>query len=127
MVELTTWSAGDLQAIASADEFHIAPRRANGKTGTPTWIWSVAVDTTLYVRPYHGTKSSWYQSALQIGTGVVESGGTNYQVRFTPVDDEALMARVDEAYRSKYAGSTYLPPMLAPGPRTTTVAITPTS
>lgn len=121
----TAWPANDLDAIAAADDLHIAPRCPNGQTGTPTWIWSVAVDGTLYVRPYRGPGSSWYQSALQTGGGVIQSGGITYEVRFQPVDDEQLLARVDAAYGRKYAGSPYLPPMIAPGPRATTVAVTP--
>ena len=36
---------------ALADDLHISPFREDGVTyGTPTWIWSVAVDDALYVR-----------------------------------------------------------------------------
>src|SRR4051812_32381510 len=94
MTSTISWSASDLDAIASVDDLHIAPRRLSGETGTPTWIWSVAVEGTLYVRPYRGANSSWYQSALQTGTGIIQSGGTTYEVRFAPVDDAALLARV---------------------------------
>jgi hypothetical protein len=127
MTTTTSWSANDLDTIASADDLHIAPRRTNGQPGTPTWIWSVAVGDVLYVRPYRGTDSSWYQSALQTGTGILRSGGTTYEVHFAPIDDADLLERVDQAYRRKYDGSAYLPPMLASGPRATTVAVTPAS
>jgi hypothetical protein len=41
--------------IAGADDFHISPFREAGVTyGTPTWIWSVAVEEALYVRAYNG-------------------------------------------------------------------------
>src|SRR6516164_1850920 len=33
--------------------------------GTPTWIWSVAVDDALYVRGYNGQNSRWYQAAVR--------------------------------------------------------------
>ena len=39
--------------------------------------------------------------------------------------DPELGDRIDEAYRVKYAGSPYLPPMIAAGPRAATVEITP--
>jgi hypothetical protein len=125
MTTPTSWTNELLNRIATADDLHIAPRRTNGETGTPTWIWSVAVDDTLYVRPYHGSNSSWYQSALQTGSGVIESGGTTYDVRFAPVDDDELLARVDAAYAAKYDGSPYLSAMVEPGPRATTIAVTP--
>jgi hypothetical protein len=42
---MTTWSKDELRKIAEADDLHISPFREDGVTyGTPTWIWSVAVD-----------------------------------------------------------------------------------
>jgi len=42
---INTWSQDTLRKIAEADDLHIAPFREDGETyGTPTWIWSVAVD-----------------------------------------------------------------------------------
>ena len=39
------WSIDELRKIAEADDLHISPLRDDGMTyGTPTWIWSVAVD-----------------------------------------------------------------------------------
>lgn len=59
---MTPRSKDDLRKIGEADDLHIAPFREDGVTyGTPTWIWSVAVDDALYVRAYHGKKSSWYK------------------------------------------------------------------
>ena len=50
---MTTWSKDELRKIAEADDLHISPLREDGLTyGTPTWIWSVAVDDSLYVRGY---------------------------------------------------------------------------
>ena len=38
-------SKDELRKIAEADDLHISPFREDGKTyGTPTWIWSVAVE-----------------------------------------------------------------------------------
>ena len=57
---MTAWAQDELQKIAEADDLHIAPFRADGTTyGTPTWIWSVAVDGDLYVRAYNGQSSRW--------------------------------------------------------------------
>ena len=42
---MTVWSKDELRKIAEADDLHISPFREDGVTyGTPTWIWSVAVD-----------------------------------------------------------------------------------
>ena len=60
------WPKDELDKIAAADDLHIAPFREDGKThGTPTWIWSVFVDDSLYVRAYHGTASRRYKAAMQ--------------------------------------------------------------
>ena len=54
----TTWSAAELRNVAETDDLHISPFREDGVTyGTPTWIWSVAVDGALYVRGYNGQNS----------------------------------------------------------------------
>jgi hypothetical protein len=60
---VATWSKDELRKIAKADDLRISPFREDGATyGTPTWIWSVAVDDALYVRAYNGEKSRWYQA-----------------------------------------------------------------
>jgi hypothetical protein len=49
------WNKDELHKIAEADDLHISPFREDGASyGTPTWIWSVAVDGALYVRSYNG-------------------------------------------------------------------------
>ena len=54
---LQRWPADELRRIAEADDLHIAPFREDGVTyGTPTWIWSVAVNGQLYARAYNGQK-----------------------------------------------------------------------
>ena len=63
---MTAWPKEELRKIAEADDLHISPFREDGVTyGTPTWIWSVAVDGALYVRAYNGQKSSWYVAAVR--------------------------------------------------------------
>ena len=100
------------------------PFRADGVTyGTPTWIWSVVVDGRLFVRAWNGRKPRWYQSAMTQHAGRIITAGETHEVEFTP-GDPALNDQIDAAYRRKYAGSPYLPPMVASGPREATVEIT---
>jgi hypothetical protein len=48
---MSSWRKGELKKIADTDDLHISPFREDGMTyGTPTWIWSVVVDDSLYVR-----------------------------------------------------------------------------
>jgi hypothetical protein len=52
------WPKDELRKTAEADDLQVSPFREDGATlGTPTWIWSVAVDDALYVRPYNGWNS----------------------------------------------------------------------
>lgn len=121
-----TWPTDTIQRIADTDDLHIAPYHADGKTtGTLTWIWSVVVDGRLFVRAWSGTKGRWYRSAVAQRAGRITAAGEEFEVTFTPIDDAELGRRIDAAYSAKYAGSPYLPPMIAAGPKAATVEITP--
>lgn len=120
-----TLSQRDIRRIADADDFHIAPFRDDGVTyGTPTWIWSVAVDDSLYVRAYNGRKSKWYNAAIKQKAGKIEALGLKWKVRFEPVPGE-VNNRIDEAYSAKYSGSPYLKAMISSRAREATVRILP--
>ncbi|MFE5410924.1 DUF2255 family protein [Microbacterium sp. NPDC056569] len=122
---MSIWTEEEVGTFASADDFHVSPLREDGKTfGTPTFIWSVVADGELYIRPYHGRRSRWYQAAVREAAGRIRIGGAEYDVTFAPADDTALTS-VDDAYRAKYRSSAYLAPMIAPGPRSRTLRVTP--
>lgn len=106
------WDNATLSKIDQADDLKIAPERANGKTGTPTWIWEVVVDNRLFVRPYNGTNSSWYKSAMAYKKGIIVAAGNTYQVSYAQIDDPELIKKVSDAYRKKYAKSPYMPHMV---------------
>jgi hypothetical protein len=119
------WSKDKLRRVTEADDLHISPFHEDGVTyGTPTWIWSVAVDDALYVRAYNGQKSGWYQAALRQKTGRIIAAGMTKEVTFEPVDGP-INDRVDEAYRAKYRGSPYLSSMIGVRARSATVKVTP--
>jgi hypothetical protein len=122
---MTTWPQDELRQIAAADDLHVSPFRKDGVTyGTPTWIWSVAVDGTLYVRAYNGRSSRWYQAAIWQKAGRITAAGMTREVRFDPVDGP-INDLIDEAYRVKYRDSPYLGSMIGTRGRSATVAITP--
>lgn len=122
---MTAWPKDELHKIAEADDLHIAPFREDGKTyGTPTWIWSVAVDDALYVRGYNGRNSRWYQAAVRQKAGRIIAAGITKEVSFEPVDG-SINDRIDVAYRAKYRGSPYLKPMIGTSARSATVKIMP--
>jgi hypothetical protein len=92
--------------------------------GTPTWIWSVAVDDALYVRGYNGQNSRWYQAAVRQKAGRITAAGFTKEVVFEPVDG-LINDRIDEAYRAKYQSSPYVKPMIGKRARAATVRIMP--
>lgn len=121
----TTWQKDELNKIAGTDDLHIAPFREDGKTyGTPTWIWSVVLDGALYVRAYHGQDSRWYTAAMRQRAGRITAAGMTKDVTFGPVAG-SINARIDDAYRKKYASSPYLGSMMSDRARAATVAIAP--
>jgi hypothetical protein len=122
---MRTWSKEELRRIAETDDLHVSPFREDGVTyGTPTWIWSVAVDDALYVRAYNGQHSRWYRAALRQKAGRVTAAGLTREVTFEPVDGP-INDRIDDAYRAKYQGSPYLNPMIGPRVRSATVKVMP--
>lgn len=119
------WDKAELARIAAADDLHIAPLREDGRTyGTPTWIWSVAVDGDLYVRAYNGRNSRWFNAARSQKAGRITAAGTTREVTFETVAGD-INDRIDEAYRAKYRQSPYLDPMTGARARAATVRITP--
>ena len=120
-----TWSKDELGRIAAADDLHVAPLCEDGVTcGTPTWIWSVAVEGALYVRAYNGRNSRWYRAAVRQRAGRIIVAGMTWAVAFDPIDGP-VNDLIDDAYRAKYGGSPYLRPMIGARARSATVKVTP--
>jgi hypothetical protein len=122
---MTTWNSDELRKIAETDDLHVSPFRDDGTTyGTPTWIWSVVVDGSLYARAYYGVESRWYQAARRQKAGQIRAAGMTKAVVFEPVD-ETVNDRIDDAYRAKYRGHQYLASMISAQARGATVRIAP--
>ncbi|HEU4766087.1 MAG TPA: DUF2255 family protein [Pyrinomonadaceae bacterium] len=121
----TPWLKDELHKMVDADDLHISPFREDGVTyGTPTWIWSVAVDDALYVRGFNGQKSRWYRAAVQQRAGRIVAARMTREVTFEPVEGP-INDRIDIAYRAKYRGSRYLAPMIGARARSATIRIIP--
>jgi hypothetical protein len=122
---MVTWAKEEIRKIAEADDLYIAPFREDGATyGTPTWIWSVAVGDSLYVRGYNGQKSSWYQAAVRQKAGRIIAAGMTKEVSFEAIVG-SINDSIDDAYRAKYHTSPYLTPMISARARAATVKVVP--
>jgi len=96
---MSAWSKDELRKIAGADDLHISPFRDDGVTyGTPTWIWSVAVDDALYVRAYNGQRSRWYEAAMRQKAGRITGADMTNEVTFEPVNGP-INDRIDAAFQ----------------------------
>ncbi len=119
------WTTEELTGIVNADDLHIAPFHDDGvTTGTPTWIWCVAVDGNLYVRAYYGRNSRWHQAAIQQKSGRIIVASMTKRVTFEPVEG-SINERIDDAYRAKYAGSSYLQSMISERAHAATIRVVP--
>lgn len=123
---MSYWSKEELAAIRNDDNLYISIPSADGSMHKPTWIWIVVSDDgDVYSRAYNGTSSRWYAAAKATGHGHLSVGGIEKDVKFEFPIDDSTNDSVDEAYASKYAGSTYLEPMLGVKQRAATVKFVP--
>lgn len=126
MQEQNKFPKTELSKIDKADDLRIAPFREDGKTtGTPTWIWEVAVDGELYVRAYNGVRSRWYNAAIEQKAGRIFAADSIYDVTFEPIKGIDINDTIDEAYKKKYSGSPYLSAMISERTRAATLRIYP--
>jgi hypothetical protein len=122
---MDSWPDDELRKFAETDDLHISPFREDGVTyGTPTWIWSVAVDDGLFVRAFNGQNSRWYKAAVRQKAGRITAAGMTKEVSFEPVEGP-INDRIDDAYRAKYRTSPYLEPMIGARARGATVKVAP--
>lgn len=122
---MTKWTAEELEAIYNDENLYISIPNPDGSMHDPTWIWIAQAGDDLYSRGYSGTDARWYQSAKREGHGQISVGGVEKNVRFEFPTDEKTLEEVDEGYREKYEGSTYLPPMINQRSREATVRLIP--
>ena len=122
---MTTWTAEQLKKIEENADLFVSPFREDGTTyGTPTQTWALVVDGNVYVRAANGQESSWYQAAITQKAGRVRVSGTFYEVAFEAAGttDEAA---IDAAYEARYPGSSAVPIMQGPAPKSAAVRISP--
>jgi hypothetical protein len=104
----------------------VTTKRNGDDVSTP--IWSVVVNDVPYIRSEYGQAGQWYRRAIARERVGFEIGDDIERVGIEPVTDEAELARVDDAYRAKYARSaSSLEMMLTPLARECTLRVAPHS
>jgi hypothetical protein len=122
---MSAWTSDELSRIGDADALEIAPRRSDGSPRRPLPIWAVRVGDELYVRSWRGANGRWFRAARASGEGHISAGGVEKDVALRDAGEEVNDA-VDAAYRQKYGRyASYLPPMVAPQARATTLKLVP--
>lgn len=122
---MTAWTTDELGRIGGAEELEITARRGDGTFREPVPIWVVGVGEDLYIRSWRGEKGGWFRAAHASRAAHVSAGGVDRDVALLDADDEVNDA-VDQAYRQKYNRyASYVPPMVAPQARATTLKLLP--
>lgn len=124
---MATWEPDEFTRIAQSDEMEIAPENSDGSVRNSVPIWVVPHGDELYVRSYRGQDGAWFRAAQASGKAHIRAGGVDADVAVAEVTDGGVNDAIDEAYRSKYRAhlDTYLPPMLTPQARGTTLKLLP--
>ncbi|WP_300080390.1 DUF2255 family protein [Propioniciclava sp.] len=119
------WTEDQLAHIGEAQDCRIAVEIGGGFPKRTT-VWIVRCGDALYVRPYFGAESRWYNAALDANRGEVDADGETFGVTFALEGDAAPNDAIDAAYRAKYGSgpaAQYVPPMISSGPRAATVRL----
>ncbi len=126
---MVTWTNDDLQAIGDAEEIDIITLDGRGRARKPVTIWVVRVGDGLYVRSARGHDGAWFQAAQARPEGQILAGGVAHDVNLLPESDPATNDHIDAAYHAKYdpQWSQYVPPVVSPESRTTTLKLVPRS
>ena len=122
-----TWTSGELELVAAADELQLASARRDGTLRKPVTIWVVRDGDNLYVRSVYGRGSSWFRGVLDRHEGHVSAGGVDRDVTFVEVADADHA--LDAAYRGKYHRyeARLVEPMASPEARAATIKLVPRS
>jgi hypothetical protein len=125
---MIAWTSDELSTIAAADEMELAPLRSDGRLRTPVTIWVVRYGDDLYIRSWRGHGGSWFRATQARHEGHIQAGGMAKDVTFVEETDPGINDQIDAAYRTKYRRyASYIPPMISPEARATTLKLVPRS
>jgi hypothetical protein len=103
-VNMTSWSAEELDLLDAARELQIAVRRDNGNLWSFMPIWVVCVGTQVYVRSWHRRDTGWFGRALETRRARIRVPGLEADVAIDDIGrgTSELAPDIDAAYRTKY-------------------------
>jgi hypothetical protein len=120
------WKPNELERIASSGELEISSPQGRGPDRRWTPIWVVRVDDGLYIRSLLGKGSKWYRRAAAGRVARIRTGGFEGGVLLEDAAEPRLNARVDDAYRAKYADQPrWLDTAVGPAAAATTMRLVP--
>jgi len=121
------WTDEERSQVGGADELEIASLRRDGTLRKSRTIWVVRVGDDLYVRSVRGRDSDWFRGVLTRHAGRIQAGGVEKDVTFVEMNDAALHAQIDAAYRKKYGRypKEYVDACLTPAAHAATIRLDP--
>jgi hypothetical protein len=115
---MAQFDADTLNVVASVKELAIRTAR---HPATSVVIWAVVSDGALFVRSFRGGAGRWYRDLADGGRAALQAGGRTLEVEAVPVRDEGVVARVSQAFLSKYRPSPFAEAMVKPDILSTTL------
>jgi hypothetical protein len=123
------WSPDELERIGSAEELHIAARRADGTLRREVPIWVVRAGGQAYVRTWYQRGSGWFGHVSESRRARIRVPGLEADIAIEDIGDDGaeLRASVDAAYRAKYGryGETTVDRMVTDDAAATTLRLVP--
>jgi hypothetical protein len=124
---MAAWTSEELREIGTAEELTILPVRQDGPPGKPVTIWIVRHGDDLYVRSFKGRSGAWFRGIQASHQGRIRAGGVEKDITVVEETDPAINEQIDAVYQTKYRryADSYVPPMLSPKARATTLKLVP--
>jgi len=98
------WSPDELERIGTAEELHIASKRADGTLRREVPVWVVSAKGQVYVRTWYRRDNGWFGHAVDSRRVRIRVPGLEADIAIEDVGSARaeLRASVDAAYRAKY-------------------------
>jgi hypothetical protein len=121
----STWSAPQLDQLASAEEIVLVLSRAD-RAPLRFPVWAVVVDGNLHVRSYLGVTTGWYRAVVAEQHQAIVLDGADVDVLFEFVSrTDSVNKGIDAAYLAKYSKFDYRDAMVEPAAVDATLRILP--